>query len=239
MLRLESVTKTYNHRGQPISALKETNVDICQGDFVSIVGPSGSGKSTLLLTLGGMLTPSTGRVWFEEHSLYDLSPDERATLRRRKFGFVFQTFNLIPYLSALENVQVPLFLTGWSESEQKQKASVLLEKVGLADRLHHKPGELSVGQQQRVALARVLANEPEVILADEPTGNLDPQTGEQIISFFEQVNQQGLTVVMVTHDMRFCPKAKRTLQLRDGCLCHTSEVTPELDSMKTKEIAVD
>ena len=166
--------------------------------------------------LGGMLSPSQGRVLLGAKSVYDLSPSERAAMRREKVGFVFQTFNLVPYLSALENVQVPLFLAKMDEKAQKDRAAALLERVGLADRLDHKPGELSVGQQQRVALARMLANDPAVILADEPTGNLDPETSQQIIGFLEAFNAEGKTIVMVTHNPRAANRAKRTLRLQNG-----------------------
>ena len=191
MLRMENVSKAYHHRGQLVKALDGATLHIPGGDFVSVVGPSGSGKSTLLLMLGGMLSPSEGRVLLEASSVYDLSPSERAKMRREKVGFVFQTFNLVPYLSALENVQVPLFLAKMEEKAQKDRATALLERVGLADRLDHKPGELSVGQQQRVALARMLANDPAVILADEPTGNLDPETSQQIIGVSGGVQCRG------------------------------------------------
>lgn len=154
MLKMEAVSKTYNHRGPAVTVLSDVSVDIPEGDFVSIVGPSGSGKSTLLLMLGGMLSPSSGKVLIDDQPVYDLPPDGRAAVRREKIGFVFQTFNLVPYLSALENVQVPLFLSGLGEDEQKTRAANLLERFGLGDRLEHKPSELSVGQQQRVALAR-------------------------------------------------------------------------------------
>lgn len=216
MMKMETVTKTYNHRGPAVTVLNNVNLEICQGDFVSIVGPSGSGKSTLLLMLGGMLSPSHGRVELDGESLYDLAPDERATVRRQKVGFVFQTFNLVPYLSALENVQIPLFLAGLGESEQQERASRLLSRLGLGDRLQHKPLELSVGQQQRVALARTLANDPPIILADEPTGSLDPETSAQVIAFLEQMNEEGRTVVVVTHDPKVAQKAKRSLKLDDG-----------------------
>jgi len=216
MLRMEAVTQTYNHRGQPVTALDGASLDILKGDFISVVGPSGSGKSTLLLILGGMLSPSAGRVLLDGQSLYDLGPDQRATVRKSRIGFVFQTFNLVPYLSALENVQVPLFLAGVDESDQRKKATDLLERVGLADRLSHKPRELSVGEQQRVALARMLANGPEIILADEPTGNLDPETSRQVISFLQEINEEGRTVVMVTHDPDAAAKAKRTLRIVEG-----------------------
>lgn len=218
MLRMEKVSKTYRHRGQLVTALNEANAEIPDGDFVSIVGPSGSGKSTLLLMLGGMLSPSAGRVILEDQSIYDLDSNGRAQLRKQKIGFVFQTFNLVPYLTALENVQVPLFLTKTDEQEQKDRAAALLDRVGLGDRIHHKPSELSVGQQQRVALARMLANDPAVVLADEPTGNLDPETSQQVIQFFEEVNAEGRTIVMVTHDPRAAERAKRILRLEGGAI---------------------
>ena len=188
MLKMENVSKVYQHRGQTVTALDNATVEIPRGDFVSLVGPSGSGKSTLLLMLGGMLSPSQGRILMEDQSVYDMNPSDRARLRREKVGFVFQTFNLVTYLSALENVQIPLFLAKMDEDAQEERAVALLERVGLGDRLHHKPCELSVGQQQRVALARMLANDPAVILADEPTGNLDPETSQQIIGFLEEFN---------------------------------------------------
>jgi len=216
MLRMEAVSKSYQHRGQIVKALDGATLDIPSGDFVSVVGPSGSGKSTLLLMLGGMLSPSAGRVLLKDQSIYDLSSDRRARLRKQNIGFVFQTFNLVPYLTALENVQVPLFLNGMNDKSQDEKPTALLERVGLGDRLDHKPTELSVGQQQRVALARTLANDPAVILADEPTGNLDPETADQVIGFFEQFNEEGRTIVMVTHDPRAAERAKRTLRLVQG-----------------------
>jgi len=223
VLRMETVSKNYSHRGKPVVALDNASLEISEGDFVSVVGPSGCGKSTLLLVLGGMLSPSMGRVFLDGQALYDLTPDERARLRRQKIGFVFQTFNLIPYLSALENVQVPLLLAGVNGTGQQERATHLLERVGLGDRLDHKPSELSVGQQQRVALARVLANDPPLILADEPTGNLDPETSQQILAFLDEVNQEGRTVVMVTHDPQAAGRARRTLRLRDGIVLPEGE----------------
>ena len=216
MLRMEEVSKSYQHRGQVVKALDEATVHVAKGDFVSVVGPSGSGKSTLLLMLGGMLSPSSGRVLLEDQSIYDLTSDGRARLRKENIGFVFQTFNLVPYLTALENVQIPLYLAGADERTQDERATALLERVGLGDRLDHKPTELSVGQQQRVALARMLANDPAVILADEPTGNLDPETADEVIRFLEEFNEEGRTIVMVTHDPRAAERARRTLRLRDG-----------------------
>ena len=218
MLSIEAVSKHYNHRSQSVMGLQEVTFDIPRGDFVSIVGPSGSGKSTLLLILGGMLLPSTGRVLFNGQSLYDLTPDQRSQIRKKEMGFVFQTFNLMPYLTALENVQIPLLLAGVDGDKQKRKAIFLLDRLGLSDRLNHIPSELSIGQQQRVALARALANDPSVILADEPTGNLDPDTSEHVINFFEEINQEGRTVVMVTHNPNAARRAKRTLKLINGTI---------------------
>ena len=218
MLRMENVSKSYQHRGGLVTALDRAQVHIPRGDFVALVGPSGSGKSTLLLMLGGMLSPSSGRVLLEDQSIYDMNANGRAALRRQKIGFVFQTFNLVTYLSALENVQIPLYLAGVDKAAQEAKAQQLLERVGLGDRLHHKPCELSVGQQQRVALARMLANDPAVILADEPTGNLDPETSRHVISFFEEINREGRTIVMVTHDPRAAQRAKRILRLANGAI---------------------
>ena len=216
MLKMEEVCKSYQHRGQVVKALDGATVDIPKGDFVSIVGPSGSGKSTLLLMLGGMLSPSSGRVLLNDQSLYDQNSDGRARLRKEHVGFVFQTFNLVPYLTAMENVQVPMYLAGMDEESQSETAAGLLQRVGLGDRLDHKPAELSVGQQQRVALARMLANDPAVILADEPTGNLDPETADQVIGFFEEFNEEGRTIVMVTHDPKAAERARRTLRLAEG-----------------------
>jgi putative ABC transport system ATP-binding protein len=215
---MEAVSKNYDHRRQTVTGLRDVSLDIPEGDFVSVVGPSGSGKSTFLLVLGGMLSPSEGRVLVDGQSLYDLAPDRRAAVRQGKIGFVFQTFNLVPYLTALENVQVPLLLAGKDGRRQEEKATALLGRVGLADRLDHKPSELSVGQQQRVALARMLANDPAIILADEPTGNLDPDTGGEILDFLGQINQEGRTVVMVTHDPHAAGRARRTLRLSDGSI---------------------
>lgn len=216
MLKVEGAKKHYKHRGQLVTAMDDMWLEIPSGDFMSVVGPSGSGKSTLLLTLGGMLSPTEGRIVFEGQSLYDLSPDQRALVRRTKIGFVFQTFNLIPYLTALENVQIPLLLAGATDAEQVEKATMLLQRLGLEDRMDHKPAELSVGQQQRVALARVLANDPKLILADEPTGNLDPETSHQILNFLDEINREGRTVVIVTHDPRAAERTRRTLRLEAG-----------------------
>jgi len=216
MLTMNNVSKIYHHRGKPVHALDEANVNIQQGDFVSVVGPSGCGKSTLLLMLGGMLSPTSGTIQIKGTSVYDLSPNQKADLRKKHIGFVFQKFNLIPYLTAFENVQIPLLVAGVSEEDKRSKAEQALQRVGLGDRMDHKPSELSGGQQQRVALARMLVNDPDIILADEPTGNLDPETAGHIVSFFEEFNKEGKTIVMVTHDPSAAAKAKTILHLSNG-----------------------
>ena len=225
MFHLQDITKIYRRRQQEVVAFKAASLDINLGEYVAVVGPSGSGKTTLLSILGGMLSPDSGTVLFEVQtsevsvrsvSLYDLSVTDRTKWRREKIGFVFQTFNLVPYLSALENVQIPLFLSGVNKTEQQARAVTLLEQVGLGNRIEHKPSELSTGQQQRVALARTLANNPSVILADEPTGNLDPESREAVLSMFDQFVRDGRTIVMVTHDPAAAQRAARQLFLRDG-----------------------
>ncbi len=218
MLRMEAVSKTFTRRGSAVVALRPTSLGIAAGEYVAVVGPSGSGKTTLLSVLGGMLAPTSGAVVLDGSSLYDLPVRQRAELRGRKIGFVFQTFNLVPYLSALENVQVPLYLSGLAPKEQRRRALAVLERAGLADRVHHKPSELSVGQQQRVALARTLANDPALILADEPTGNLDPDTRVQVLGMLGEFNREGRTVVMVTHDPTAARRAGRVLQLHAGAV---------------------
>ena len=216
MFRLLDASKTYRHKQSDVIALRPTTLEISRGEFVAVIGPSGSGKTTLLSMLGAMLAPSAGKVWLEGNSLYDASATQRAQVRYQKIGFVFQTFNLIPYLSAIENVQVPLMLAGALTDEQQQRSMALLTRVGLDCRLDHKPSQLSVGQQQRVALARTLVNDPAVILADEPTGNLDPESREMVLGFFEQLCAEGRTVVMVTHDTAAAERAGRTIRLVSG-----------------------
>ncbi len=218
MFQLTDVSKHYGHKQGQVTALSSTTLRIAAGEFVAVVGPSGSGKTTLLSILGGMLAPTNGQVLLDGQSLYDASPTHRAEMRLQRIGFVFQTFNLVPYLTAAENVQIPLMLRHSKAADQEQRAAALLKRVGLEDRMHHKPSELSVGQQQRVALARTLANDPPVILADEPTGNLDPSTREQVLDFLSDLCREGRTVVMVTHDPSAAERASRVLQLADGAV---------------------
>ncbi len=231
MINVKNIYKTYKKRSQEIKAIDDVSIDIPPGDFISIVGQSGSGKSSLLLVLGGMLSPTSGSVCIDNKSLYDLNHIERADLRKKKVGFVFQSFNLIPYLTTIQNVQLPLLLNGADEKFQEKRATQLLERLNLSDRLDHKPAELSVGQQQRVALARMLANDPEIILADEPTGNLDVETSGQVIDFLKELNQEGKTIILVTHDMRIADQANRILVISKGKLT-------ELNRSHEKEILV-
>jgi putative ABC transport system ATP-binding protein len=219
MYRLQDVIKRYDRPGAAVNAFQCDQLEIGAGEYVAIVGPSGSGKTTLLSLLGGMLSPTKGQVWIGNQSLYELPLDERTRLRRERMGFVFQSFNLIPYLSALENVQAPLFLKGLSPPEQRQRAAAVLERFGLGARLGHKPAELSIGQQQRVALARTLVNEPKIILADEPTGNLDPDNRQLVLDILAESCRAGTTVVMVTHDPLAAGQAGRRLLLREGTIC--------------------
>jgi putative ABC transport system ATP-binding protein len=228
MFQLEDVSKQYPHKEGDVIALRPTTLRISRGEFVAVVGPSGSGKTTLLSMLGGMLAPTSGQVWLEDQSLYGATATQRAQMRLRRIGFVFQTFNLVPYLSALENVQVPLMLARKGDVEHTRRAPDLLARVGLENRMHHKPSELSIGQQQRVALARTLANDPAVILADEPTGNLDPQTREQVLNFLAELRGEGRTVIMVTHDPVAAKRAARTIKLADGAVTEDSQCSPQL-----------
>ncbi len=218
MIKIENLSKIYNSKGGSVLALSEVSLSIERGEFVSIVGPSGSGKTTLLLCMGGLIHPARGKVTIEGVSIYDLDVKKRAIFRLRNLGFVFQTFNLIPYLTALENVQIPLSLARTSSGTQSERATELLEKLRLRDRLEHKPRELSIGEQQRVAIARALANNPKIILADEPTGNLDPDTTKETVGYLKLLNEAGITVVMVTHNPGVADRAERTVRLVDGKL---------------------
>ena len=225
MFRLQNVAKTYSGRRQTVTAIQAPHLEIGAGEYVAVVGPSGSGKTTLLSILGGMLSPNTGKVFIDGVSVYDQKVAKRAAIRQARIGFVFQTFNLVPYLSAIENVQIPLYLAGASAAEQQSRAIELLDRVGLADRIDHKPSELSTGQQQRVALARTLANNPPIILADEPTGNLDPSSRATVLDFFDELHREGRTIVMVTHDQQAAQRAGRWLRLTGGII-ESTPVTP-------------
>ena len=225
MIRLENVHRTYVRHGQTVTALQCPELRIEAGEYVAVVGPSGSGKTTLLSLLGGMLAPTSGRIWLDDTSIYEQSVTARSAIRRERMGFVFQTFNLIPYLTALQNVQVPLGLNGVTPDMQVERATAMLSRFGLSDRLNHKPSELSVGQQQRVALARTLVNDPQIILADEPTGNLDPASREVVLNAFDACHNEGRTIVMVTHDLAAATRAGRRLMLQDGMITEATRKT--------------
>ena len=221
MLVARGLTKEYRSgSGAPLTVLRDVSFEVPAGAFVSIVGPSGSGKTTLLGLLAGLDTPSRGTVTLDGIDFSTLGEDDRARLRGEKVGFVFQSFQLIPTLTALENVQVPLELAGMTTArEAAQRATDLLTRVGLGDRLHHVPQQLSGGEQQRVALARAFVNTPKILFADEPTGNLDGATGERIVALLHELNRErGCTIVLVTHDPSLAARTQRTIRLRDGVI---------------------
>lgn len=215
-IRLVGLSKSYHLEGEDVLALKDLTFDIDEGELVSIMGPSGSGKSTLLNLLGCLDRPTSGSFFLGGEDVATLNDDELSEIRSRRIGFVFQSYNLIPQLTVLENIEVPLFYQGVSPQESRQRSAELAELVGLSDRLRHRPAQLSGGQQQRVAIARSLANNPILILADEPTGNLDTATEDEILDILKDLNQEGKTVVMVTHEDRIAHIAQRVIRLRDG-----------------------
>jgi len=216
MINLENIGRTYLMGHQPVHALREANLSIAKGEYLSLMGPSGSGKSTLLHILGLLDRPTEGEYRFEGRSTQDLSDEERSLLRRYKVGFVFQFFHLLPRLDAQGNVELPMMLAGIAKGERRERAGEVLEKVGLAARSAHRPEELSGGERQRVAIARAIVMKPAMILADEPTGNLDRASAGEIIHLLESLNAEGLTLVLVTHDPDLGKRAKRTLRLLDG-----------------------
>ena len=228
MIEITNLSKIFNQDGEQIVPLNNVNLLVRQGEFVTVVGPSGSGKSTFLLTVGGLIEPTTGEVRINGTSLYEVDNKERARIRLHVLGFMFQTFNLIPYLTALENVEVPMSLAGVPGKEQRRKALELLDRVSLSHRIRHRPAQLSVGERQRVALARTLANDPSIILADEPTGNLDPKLSGEILEYFKQFSENGITVVMVTHDHQSATESDHRLQIING-------VVTEFHSNQTEE----
>ena len=217
MIELLDITKIYRMGNLEVPALRGVNLQIEKGEVVAIMGPSGSGKSTLMNVLGCLDKPTSGSYRLEGIEVGDLSDDELAWNRNRKIGFIFQSFNLLPHLTALENVELALILRG--EKNRHHQALEALEKVGLSDRIHHKPSKLSGGQQQRVAIARALIQRPDIILADEPTGNLDRHSSEAIMGLLDQLNQQSkTTVIIVTHDQRVSSHARRVIQIEDGTI---------------------
>jgi len=214
----ENVTKVYQMGEVGVHALAEVSIEFHPGTFWAIMGPSGSGKSTMLNLLGCLDRPTTGRYLLEGHDVDELDDDELSELRLRKLGFVFQSFNLIAQLTVRENIELPLTYLGWDPSEGHELAENLAERIGLSDRLDHRPSELSGGQQQRVAIARALINDPNVLLADEPTGNLDSATGDQIMELLSELHAQGKTILMVTHEPEVAKHASHRLHMRDGLI---------------------
>ncbi len=219
IVRTRDLRKIYVMGEVEVPALRDVDLDVRRGEYLSIMGPSGSGKSTLFNMIGGLDKPTGGRCFIEEVDMAQLDAFELAWLRCRKIGYIFQTFNLIPVMSALENVTLPMIFAGMGTDEMMERGRELLTLVGLDDRLDHKPYELSGGQQQRVAVARALANAPAIILADEPTGNLDLQTGKEIIDLLKELNQEsGVTVISATHDLKMIDVSDRVVHIRDGCV---------------------
>lgn len=216
MIKLKSVSKTYIMGEEKIHALDEVTLNIEKGEFIAIVGPSGSGKSTLMNVLGLLDVPDKGEYFLNDMDIKNAEDAELAKLRNKNIGFIFQSFNLLPKLTALENVEVPLMYKGISGKRSKEVARKYLEKVGMKDRQKHLPNQLSGGQQQRVAIARALVCEPEIILADEPTGALDSKTGIEIIALLQELNKQGQTIILITHDNKIAEFAKRKITISDG-----------------------
>jgi putative ABC transport system ATP-binding protein len=216
IIRMESIHKVYDTGKIKVEALKGISLEIARGEFAAIVGPSGSGKSTLMNLIGCLDTPTSGAYHLAGEAVAGLSRDALADVRNRRVGFVFQGFNLLPQISAFENVEMPLVFGGKSPRERRARVEELLARVGLADRMEHKPTELSGGQMQRVAIARALAMEPDIVLADEPTGNLDSTSGSDIMSLFSELWKQGRTLVVITHDMGLARRAGRVVEMHDG-----------------------
>jgi putative ABC transport system ATP-binding protein len=218
MIEIMNAGKTYQQGAREVHALRDVSLSIKKGEFLSIMGPSGSGKSTLLNLIGGLDQPTSGEIFIDDRPLHGITDDELTLIRRRRIGFIFQFFNLLPILTAAENVGLPLLLEGIPFSRIKPKAASLLEQVGLGARMEHRPEQLSGGEMQRVAIARALITDPAVLLADEPTGNLDSHTSEEIFMLLAHLNEKGQTIVMVTHDPKAAAYGTRIITLKDGIL---------------------
>lgn len=216
LIRLENIIRNFFLGQQVVKVLKGITLDIDRNEYVALMGPSGSGKSTLMNLLGCLDTPTSGKYWLNGRDISALTDNELAEIRNGEIGFVFQTFNLLPRSTALENVSLPLVYAGYSASERKKRAEEVLEQVGLADRMDHRPNQLSGGQRQRVAVARALVNRPSIILADEPTGNLDTKTSLEIMKLIKDIHSAGNTVILVTHEEDIAEQAERIIRLRDG-----------------------
>lgn len=239
IINIENIAKVYKIGDVEVHALRDVSLKIDKNEYVAIMGPSGSGKSTLMNMLGCLDTPSSGKYDFKGNNVSLMSDNELAAIRNKEIGFVFQTFNLLARSDALHNVELPLIYAGVSSSERKERARQALENVGLGDRIHHKPNELSGGQRQRVAIARALVTNPAIILADEPTGNLDSKTGEEIMSLFHEIHSKGNTIILVTHEEYIAQHAARIIRIKDGYIEHDERVEnryiPELKKNAVKE----
>ncbi len=231
VIQIEGVTKEYKMGEEIVRALRGVDLSIYRNEYVAIMGPSGSGKSTMMNLLGCLDTPTSGKYEFNGKDVATMEDDELAEIRNKEIGFVFQTFNLLPRSSALQNVELPLVYAGISGEERREKALAALQSVGLGDRVHHKPNELSGGQRQRVAIARALVNNPSIILADEPTGNLDTKTSIEIMNIFETLYEQGNTIIVVTHEEDIARHARRIVRLRDG-LIESDRLISEMEFAK-------
>lgn len=225
IIKLENLVKVYDTGAIQLKALKEVNLEIEEKEYVAIMGASGSGKSTLMNVLGCLDKLTDGKYYLDEVDISSLDDNSLAAIRNKKIGFVFQAFNLLPKLTALANVELPMMYAGVPKSERERRAKIALDRVGLGDRVHHKPNELSGGQKQRVAIARALVNDPAIILADEPTGNLDSQSSEEIMGIFQELNDEGVTIVMVTHEPDIAQHTKRNIVFRDGNIISDGLVT--------------
>lgn len=225
LVDINNMKKTYVMGSNMVKALDGVDLNIKHGEYISIVGPSGSGKSTLMNMIGCLDVPDSGSYMLDGVDVSDMNDKELAEIRSEKIGFVFQGFNLLPRLTALENVELPLIYRGYSHKKRREMAIEALDRVGLGDRVHHKPTELSGGQMQRVAVARALAGNPPVLLADEPTGNLDTHTGKEILAMLEKIHDQGNTIILITHDKELAGKAKRRIEIRDGRIIQDEEVS--------------
>jgi putative ABC transport system ATP-binding protein len=216
MIRMERISKVYGSGQARVEALKDIDFEVGENEFVGLIGPSGSGKSTLMNIIGCLDAPTSGEYFFAGEPVASLNHNALAEIRNRKIGFIFQGFNLLPYATAAENVELPMILMGVRTRTRRARALELLDTVGLAGRAHHKPNELSGGEMQRVAIARALANEPKLILADEPTGNLDTKSGDEILAVFEDLWRQGHTLIVITHNLNISARAQRVIQIVDG-----------------------
>jgi putative ABC transport system ATP-binding protein len=216
LIRLQNISRSYVLGDQLVQALRQVDLEIERGAYIALMGPSGSGKSTLMNIIGCLDTPSSGTYFLNNKEVSGMKDDELSSIRNQEIGFIFQTFNLLPRLTAQENVALPLVYAGISKKARMERAAQALVDVGLADRMHHKPNELSGGQRQRVAVARALVNNPSILLADEPTGNLDSATSKEIMALFRQIHEKGNTIILVTHEEDIANQAKTVLRMRDG-----------------------